>query len=180
VRAGADVKVTLFMAMSANAMIARPEYKEDFLSRSNWASFLDCARASGAMMWGRKTHEKVRTYGPQYFQQLAGLHNVVVTTRRDFVADEPGFDTATSPSQAIDKLSKYGCQHVTLAGGSILNSAAAVAQLIDEVMLNIEAVIVGRGIRLFAPADFDLKLRLEKVRQLDDQIVQLGYAVLRP
>jgi hypothetical protein len=32
----------------------------------------------------------------------------------------------------------------------------------------------------FAPGTFDLKLRLVKVRQLDDQIVQLGYTVLRP
>lgn len=77
-------------------------------------------------------------------------------------------------------LAGRGCERVTLAGGSILNCAFVMAQLINEVILNIESVIVGRGIPLFATEDVDLKLQLEHMRQVNDRIVQLRYTVLKP
>lgn len=49
------MKVTLFMPMSLNGLIVRPDYREDFLSRQNWDSFVACARRTGAFIWGRKT-----------------------------------------------------------------------------------------------------------------------------
>ena len=43
--------------------------------------------------------------------------------------------------------------------------------------MNIEAVVIGRGIPLFAVADVDLKLDLVSVRQIGDRIVQVRCAM---
>lgn len=98
-----EMKVTLFMAASLNGMIARPDYREDFLSRRHWDSFLECVRRTGALIWGRKTHEKVRKFGPQYFEPLKDAACVVVTTDASLAVEE-GFECASSPRDAIVKL----------------------------------------------------------------------------
>jgi len=45
------------------------------------------------------------------------------------------------------------------------------------VILNLQAVLVGEGIPLFAPAAFDLPLALETIERIRDDIVQLHYRV---
>jgi dihydrofolate reductase len=156
----------------------RPDEREDFLSRRNWDSFFECARRTGAIMWGRKTHEKVRAYGRQYFDAMKELTTIVVSTDPN-VSLEGGFERATSPQDAVSRIEAKGFPEATLAGGSILNASFAKARLIDAVEINIEAVVIGRGIPLFAVDDFDLKLDLVTVRQIDDRIVQVRYAVRR-
>lgn len=170
------MKVTLFMATSLNGMIARPDYREDFLSRQNWDSFLTCARRTGALIWGRRTHEKVRKYARQYFDTMQDLAKIVVSTEPNFSLEE-GFERANSPQEAVTKIEAKGFTEATLAGGSILNGSFAKARLIDSVEVNIEAVIIGRGIPLFAVDDFDLKLDLLTMTQIGDRIVQVRYAV---
>lgn len=170
------MRVTLFMATSVNGLIARPDYREDFLSRRNWDSFLECASRTGALIWGRKTHEKFRRYGPQYFETMQGFRKVVVSTDRALSLEE-GFERAGSPAEAVAVLQGHGLQEATLAGGSILNTSFAEEGLIDAVEVNIESVVVGRGIPLFAPGTFDLALQLSDVKQLGDGLVQLRYVV---
>lgn len=164
--------VTLFMAASLNGLIARPDYREDFLSRENWDSFLDCTARTGAFIWGRKTHEKFRRYWLQYLERVKDFAKVVVSTDRGFSVEE-GFELASSPRDALAVLESKGLSAVTLAGGGILNAAFAQAGLIDDLAINIEAVVVGRGIPLFAPEDFDLTLELVDARRITERIVQI-------
>jgi hypothetical protein len=51
------------MAISLNGMVARENDDTDFLAHDNWEIFVELAYQVGAMIWGRKTHEIVRTYG---------------------------------------------------------------------------------------------------------------------
>lgn len=166
--------ITLFMTMSLNGMTSRPDHREDFLSAENWDSFLECARETGALIWGRKTHEKVQRWNRRYFEQMKGLHKLVVSTNSALDVGE-GFDLAASPRDAVAILERRGLRRATLGGGSILNSAFARERLIDAVVVNVEAVVIGRGLPLFAEADFDLRLETSSVRQLNDRIVQLKY-----
>lgn len=166
------------MSISLNGIIARPDYREDFLSSQNWYSFLDCAREKGALIWGRKTQEKARHYSPKAFEQMHNFEKIVVSTDPGFALEE-GFALANSPQEAINKLEEKGCKEALLSGGSILNSSFAKARLIDEVMINIEAVIIGRGIPVFATDDFDVKLQFKEIKQLNDRILQVSYAVVK-
>lgn len=164
------------MTMSVNGITSRPDYREDFLSAANWYTFLDCVRETGALIWGRKTHEKVMSRNRKYLDEIAGIPKIVVSTQPDFFADS-GFEVAASPRDAVARLSGRGHGRATLAGGSILNTAFARDRLIDEIIVNVEAVVVGKGIPLFAADDFDLRLALQEVRQIDPRIVQLRYQV---
>jgi dihydrofolate reductase len=168
--------ITLHMSASLNGFIARPNDDTDFLAHDNWVIFVELARRTGAAIWGRKTHEVVRSYGPQFFQELAGLPCVVLSRDPQFPV-EPGFLVATTPGQALERLRQAGCTQALLVGGADVNTAFVDAGLVDTVILNFQAVLVGEGIPLFAPAAFDLPLQLEAIERIRPDIVQLRYQV---
>lgn len=61
---------------------------------------------------------------------------------------------------------------VIVTGGSGINSCFARAGLLDEVVLNVEPIIVGRGIPVFKPRDFDLKQEFRNMVMVSGSILQ--------
>ena len=166
------MELILHMAISLDGMVARENDDTDFLAHDNWLIFVDLAHETGAMIWGRRTHEIARGYGDQFLHDLDGLGRVVVSGDPQLIL-EPGWQRAASPEGAVSLLEQLGHGRALLVGGAALNRAG----LIDEVVVNVESVIVGRGIPLFAPATLDLRLRLLDVKQVRQEIVQLHYHV---
>ncbi len=66
---------------------------------------------------------------------------------------------------------------MVLTGGSTNNTAFAKQKLINELLLDVQSIIVGKGISLFAPGDFDLNLELLQVKKINPEIIQLHYKV---
>lgn len=172
------MKVTLYMAMSLNGIIARESNEEDFLSHKNWETFVELAHLTGCMIWGRKTHEVVKTWEKSYLDEIGDITKVVVTSRSDYAVGD-GFERAASPEDALELLEQQGFKSVILTGGSRLNSSFSKKGLIDEVILNVEPVVLGKGIPLFAEDEFEARLDLLGVKRLDEGLVQLHYKVLR-
>src|SRR3989344_2580955 len=155
------MKVTLFMAISVNGIIAREDGSEDFLSEENWQTF------SGLVK------EWDEGYG---FDDFPEVQRVVISDSPSYELDA-GYTLATSPQDAIRHLQKAGFERALLTGGATNNSSFAKANLIDEVNLNVEPVIVGEGIPLFHPAAFDLPLELVETKPIGAGVVQLRYNV---
>jgi riboflavin biosynthesis pyrimidine reductase len=172
------MEVILHMAMSLDGMVARENDDTDFLAHDNWTLFVELARQTGALIWGRRTHELVRGYGASFLVDLNGLGRVVVSGDAQ-LALEPGWQRAASPEQAVALLEDAGHKRTLVVGGAALNTAFAQAGLVDAVILNVESVIVGHGIPLFAPAPLDLRLQLLAVQRVREEIVQLHYRVPR-
>ena len=66
-----------------------------------------------------------------------------------------------------------------ITGGANINSAFAKLNLLDEIIFNIEPVVVGKGIPVFAPEDFELKLKLISTEKLASGVSTLRYSVLK-
>lgn len=167
------------MAMSANGIIATETGSEEFLSYENWEKFCGLAREFGNFVVGRKTYEEVKKWNDGYnFDDLVGVEKVVVSRDQNFKLEE-GYILANSPQDALAKLSKKGFERVLVTGGANLNSAFVKNNLLDEIILNIESVFVGKGIPLFAPQDFELETKLVSVDKSKSGIVTLKYNVLK-
>jgi dihydrofolate reductase len=162
--------------MSTNGLIARENGDEDFLSETNYQTFVELAHQSGCMIWGRKTHEAVRNYEGDAFKPIGDVKKIVVSRNTNFQV-ENGFEIARLPREALNKLKQQGFKEVILTGGPSLNSSFAKENLIDEVILNIQSIIVGKGISLFSPENFDLDLKLKEIKKISDEIIQLHYTV---
>jgi dihydrofolate reductase len=168
--------VILSMAMSANGIIATKSGDEDFLPRKNWDRFTQLTQKTGCLIWGRKTHETVADWGGDYLESLKAIKKVIVS--RSSIKLKEGFVLASSPEEALKLLDAEGFKKVVIAGGSTLNTAFAKMGLINEVRLDLNPVLLGDGIPLFSPADFDLKLKCEKVEEIGQGIVEITYSVV--
>lgn len=170
------MKVILWMAISLNGMIARANNEEDFISHDSWLEWLKWIRKSGCLVWGRKTHQIVKTWGKQYLDDIKGIKIIIVSTNPDYDVGD-GITLAQSPEESLKILEKEGYDEVIVTGGSGINSSFAKAGLLDEVVFNVEPVVVGKGIAVFNPQEFDLKLELRNIVKLSDNLVQFHYIV---
>ena len=170
------MKVILYMSMSVNGFIARENREEDFLSEDNYQTFVDLANKTGCAIWGRRTHETMRTYGKEAFEKIKNVKKIVISQNPDFQIED-GIELIESPKKALEKLEQQGFEEVILTGGSSLNSSFAKENLINEVIFNIQAVIVGKGIPVLSPDDFDLNLKLKEINKISENIIQLHYIV---
>ena len=165
------------MTMSANGIIATETGDEDFLSHENWEKFCGLARKFGNFIVGRKTYEAVKKWNDGYnFDDLVGVEKVVISRDQNFKLDE-GYILAISPQDALAKLSRF--ENVLVTGGANINSAFAKANLLDEVILNVEPVFVGKGIPLFAPQDFEMNLKFISSDKSNKGIATLIYSAIK-
>lgn len=173
------MKTTLYMAISANGIIATESGNEDFLSHQNWEMFCELAREYGNFIVGRKTYEAVKKWDDGYnFDDLVGIEKIIISQNKVFDLAE-GYTLASSPQEALAKLSEKELEKALVTGGAKINSEFAKANLLDEVMLNVEPVLIGKGIPLFAPQDFEIKTKLASVKQSESGILTLKYVVLK-
>lgn len=171
------MKTILFMAMAANGIIARENNDEDFISDENWKIFVELTQKAGCVIWGRKTFEVVQEWDKSYLDQLEGVKKVIVSRQKLELPND--YILASSPNQALEMLEKSGFKEVILCGGSANNTSFAKENLIDEIIFNIEPIVVGKGIPVFIPQEFDLKLSLKTIDKVSENIAQVHYTVNR-
>ena len=168
------MSIILFESVSLNGMIGRPNGVGDFFTNYCWTGFVDIARETGAMIWGRTTHDG---FGAAMRDAAPELRGVVLTRNRDY---EPGpnWSIAESPEAAVRLLHAEGVEHALVVGGQSVNTAFAKAGLLDEIMLFVEAVTVSTGMPLFSGELPDMRLRLLDVARPTDTVLRLHYSVL--
>ena len=165
------------MAMSVNGLIAREDGSEEFLSDVHWKAFVELAKEHGNIIVGRGTYEAVKKWDYGFgFDDLNGVTKIILS-REKFDAPT-GYLHASSPEAALKLLEEQDFDTALVAGGAHTNSAFAKAGLLDEIILNIEPAILGKGIPLFAPEALELPLSFESMQERDG-IVQLRYSVKR-
>ena len=171
------MKTILFMAMSVNGIIATEDYGEDFLN-GTWKYLVDLGGQCGCVIWGRTTYELVNKMPSQYTNTIKHFKKIVITSNSQLPL-LPGDQLYTTPQEALKALEDQGYSRVLLSGGSKTNSSFAKLGLIDEVIVAIDSVIEGKGIPLFAPESFELKLKPLKAEIQDNHLVYLHYQVLK-
>jgi len=171
------MKVILAMAISANGMIATDSGSEDFLSNENWHQFVKLVDKVGCFIWGRKTYEAVIKWDGDYISDLNGVKKFVISHSN--IALIEGFELANSPRDALEKIGAMGFKEAVVTGGSTINSSFAKASLIDEIILYVNPAIVGSGIPLFKPVDFEFKLELVNYELVGKNIVEIRYKVIK-
>lgn len=173
-----NMHLTLFMAMSANGLIADSRGSEDFLSDEHWNRFISLAKEHGNIIVGRKTYEAVKAWNNGLgFNDLGDITKIVVSRDASYSTDA-GYICASSPQEALAALAHSGTENALLTGGANLNSQFAKAGLIDEIILSVEPVFLGEGKSLFAADDFEMRTSVQSVSQ-NGQLVEIRYQVTK-
>lgn len=163
--------------MSANGMIVDETGNEDFLSHVNWETFSGFVKEYKNFIVGRKTYTSVKNWGESYgFDDFMYETKIVLSQNKKIDLPE-GYTPADSPQKALEILKQKEFNKALVIGGASVNTAFAKAGLLDEVILNVEPVIVGKGVPLFASEDFMLQMKLAETKQITEEVIQLRYVV---
>lgn len=169
------MKVILYMAISVNGLIAKTGDDTDWVSADEWKSFTDAIQKTGCMVIGRRTYE-VMTKGEEFGTNLKDIR-VVVVSYNDIELIQSNHSVAHSPQEALEQLKDF--PGVIIAGGGILNAAFMEANLVDELILDIEPIVLGKGIPLFNGPAFERKLKFLGQKMLLPNEVQVRYEIIK-
>lgn len=167
------MKVILYMAISANGMIAKENDNTSWISEIEWNSYSLAVRRAGCLIVGRRTYH-ILTKQPE-FVKLKDI-KLVVVSKEIFPLVAENHQIASSPNEAIEKLKDF--EEIIVAGGGILNTSFIESNLVDEIYLDIEPIIFGKGIKIFNDGNFERKLELLGIKKLSSNEIQIHYKLV--
>jgi dihydrofolate reductase len=178
-----DTQVSVFMAMSLDGFIARPNGAIDWLPNGGseltdgedygYQAFFDSV---DAIALGRHTYDLVRTFGEWPY----GLKPVVVLTSRAITIPDDLSDLVTvaagSPAEIYRQLADQGLHHVYIDGGKTIQGFLQ-AGLINTLTISTVPILIGCGRPLFGALARDVRLALIESRSFPNGVVQSRYRV---
>lgn len=163
------------MAITADGYIAR-ENDDTPWSQEEFGAYYDFVRKRGNVIVGMRTYEFMREGGE--FEK-AGNPTTIVLSRVPLSVDNVKTFSASSPHEALRILQDKGFQEIVVGGGAMLNASFLKEGLLDEIYLDVEPLIFGKGIKLFGDSGVEAKLKLLEAKNLSENTMQLHYQVLK-
>lgn len=171
------MKVILYMGITPNGYIAKEDGDSEWTSDEDLEGFYQQSKAAGNVIMGKNTHEMTIKYG--YFPFPDAINIVMTHQKVENKWGDRAIFTDKPPKEVLKMLEGKGFTTAFIAGGGHINSSFMKEGLIDEIYLDVEPLVFGKGIQLFAPEDFEYELELLGVKKLSKNTVQLHYRVLK-
>ncbi len=175
-RINMERKVMLYIAMSLDGYIAKPDDDLGFLSivekEGEDYGYADFVSTVDAVIVGRKTYDKVLSMGFDFPHSDKDAYIVTRTPREPIGSVK--FYTGSLPALVADLKAKQG-KHIFVDGGAGIVHELLKYDLIDEFYISIIPILLGEGISLFKNGRPELKLKLMSTKQFDMGLAQLHY-----
>lgn len=165
------------MGISANGYIAKSDGNSEWTSREDLRGFYEHSKEAGNVIMGKNTYLEALKRG--YFPFPDSLNIVMSHQPIENKWGKQVLFTDKSPKEILKILEGKGLNTAFLAGGGKLNSSFAKESLINEVYLDVEPLIFGKGIQVFEPSDFEFELEFLGTKNLNKDTVQLHYRVIK-
>jgi dihydrofolate reductase len=172
------MKVSVFIGISVDGFIARPNGDLDFLPEGGGEphGYNEFIASVDTIVLGRNSFEKVLTFDPWPY----GARRVVVLSRRpvDLTGARGGVveQMAGAPAEIVSRLAASGAHHLYIDGG-ITIQAFLCAGLIQRLIITRVPVLIGSGIPLFGALPQDIRLRHVATRSFPSGLVSSEYEV---
>jgi len=165
------------MGISVNGYIAKEDGDSEWTSKEDLNGFYEQSKNAGNIIMGGNTYLAASKSG--YFPFPDALNVVVSHQQMENKWGDKVLTTDKSPKEIIKMLEQKGFTVALLAGGGQLNTSFVKENLIDEIYLDVEPLVFGKGIKVFAEGDFEAELELLETKKLNPNTVQLHYKILK-
>jgi len=158
----------LFIAMSLDGYIADPQGGIGWLEgqapgEDDLASYEEFTQEVDTVVMGANTYRQLVTeLSPEQWPYPAFCTHVI--THTPLSSTEQIRFTAEDPCQLVQRLKCESGKAIWICGGASIVWQLMAADLIDRYYINVIPTILGSGIRLFAPLEKELKLKLIKTK----------------
>lgn len=183
-------KIILFMHVSLDGFVAGPNGETDWMHHDTKAqAYVQRLHArTDAALFGRVTYEEMAAYWPTVLSNPASSQDdrnhaewqktaqkVVVSKTLKHAGWENTRIINGSLADEINKLKREAGKDIWLMGSPTLAQSLIALDLIDEYLLNMSPVILGRGKSLFANLDQKINLELVESHSYKSGAVNLVY-----
>lgn len=182
--AGGGRKTIVYIAVSADCFIARPDGGIDWLNRPHpkgdygMPAFF---KSIDAILWGRKTYSQAMDAGVKLSIFGARLKHYVFTRQphESLAATlQPGVEFVSEPVKPfVQRLRAQPGKDIMVMGGAELNAALLDAGEIDEFSIHVIPVLIGEGIPLIAPRHRNVKLALLSTKKFPESATADGRGI---
>lgn len=168
------MKVFIIAALTADGFIGRDvdHTSVDWTSPEDSKAYRQITKEAGVMIMGSRTFATIN-------RAMPGRKTIVYTSHPENIAHIEAVEaTNEAPDDLLRRLESQGFSQIAICGGSTIYYQFMEAGLVDELYLTVEPIFFGKGIPLFSDK-LDIKLQLKEVKHLNEQTIQLIYAVLK-
>lgn len=170
------MKITLYMAVSADGLITKGENDSDWVSPNDWDQFYKYIQSNDAIIMGRKTMDQ---FGEDEFP-IEEVVNIVLSRNEDLHINSDNLIILEgSPKDVVKLADKKGLKNLLLIGGEDVNNQFIKNKLIDEIVLSVHPLLIGNGLSLCGIENLKVKLKLKTSKVVNDELVQIEYKVLK-
>ncbi|WP_051237934.1 dihydrofolate reductase family protein [Lacticigenium naphthae] len=173
-------KLLLFIASSVDGFIATEDESLEWLFEvegegdNGYAEFYATV---DTLVMGRKTYDWIMNQDLEEFPYKNKDCFVFTHSFTEHTADVTFI--RDDPTSFIDALKKQAGKNIWLVGGGQLFSSFLQENLVDELIITVAPVLLGKGIPLFRGGYAQTGLFLKGMRNFN-QFVELHYTVLQP
>jgi dihydrofolate reductase len=170
-----QMKISVYIAVSANGFISNSRNVPDWLSNEYGEGFYSMCQRVKVVIMGKTTYGIL---APDHLPLKTEGTTVVLTTDKKAMSDNPTvMFTQKDPRAIVQMLIDKGHTEALIIGGAAAISEFARAGLVDDIYFIVEPVLFGTGLSLFKEVGIDFKLKLLDIQKLNDNTVQLHYAL---
>ncbi len=171
-------KVKIFIASSLDGFIAEEDGNISWLNtvekEDEDYGYGDFIKTIDIVITGRKTYDKIISIDPDY--NYFGK-NCFVLSRETKGKNGNIIFYNDDPYKLVEKLKKESGKDIYVDGGSEIIMELRKYNLIDEYIISIIPVLLGKGVKLFADAGFIENLIFGYVKSYSSGLVQIKYIV---
>ena len=169
-------KVILYIAMSLDGYIAKPNDDLSFLSMVQQEGedygYTDFVNTVDTVIMGRKTYDWVMTQVPEFPHNDKATY-IITRTEKPSIGTIH-FYSGDLKTLILELKNKQG-KNIFVDGGAEIVNELLKENLIDEFIISIIPVLLGEGTKLFNDGRPELKLKLISAKSFDKGLAQLHY-----
>ena len=166
------MKVTLYNAISLDGFIATPEGNSDWVSEFDAPHFQEEIKKSKCVVIGSKTFKQ---FEGEIFP-IKEVLNIVMTKSSTIESNCENVIITNSTPQAVIKLAEEkGFSSILLVGGGHVNGSWLSQGLIDEIIVDIHPLVLGKGIKLFESEAVFQNYEKVSLEELEQGLVLIKY-----
>lgn len=175
-------KVIVYIAISADGYIARPDGDVSWLDRPRpkgqygMGAFM---KRIDTIVWGRRTYTKGIEMGMKVGAFGSKVKNYVFS-RQPQGSLLRGFELVREPIKPfVQRLRAQRGKDIWMMGGGEIIASFLDEREIDEFSIHVIPILIGEGIPLIKPQHRSVPLKLLSTKKFPDGVVHLNYRVLK-
>ncbi|HSG73782.1 MAG TPA: dihydrofolate reductase family protein [Nitrosopumilaceae archaeon] len=166
-------KIRLFIACSLDGYIAKEDGSVDWLPQNGDSGYEQFYKSIDTVLMGKKTYDQILTFGKYPYKDKLSY----VFTRNPNQKKDENVEFISEVEEFTQKLISNSGKDIWLVGGSDTASTFLNLKFVDELIISVIPVVLGKGIPLFTNIKEEIKLELVKTTKYS-KLVELSYKIL--